>query len=197
MLPRIYRHGDHIPDPHIHEMRAKIRVAVEADRPLPDRRRRRAPRHDPGHVPGRPSTDPAEAMNARYPDRPLARAAAETRAPGIRRARRWRRHRISSTSPATTRCRSSGRPCWCSSPDAAPRCSCRSSSGRSRRRRRSGRAIELIGVDATAIDPYDAAVAAPARRRAASRSGTDCGPSHLLGAAGRGARGLVRTGLAR
>jgi diacylglycerol kinase (ATP) len=35
MLPRIYRHGDHIPDPNIHEMRAKIRVAVEADRPLP------------------------------------------------------------------------------------------------------------------------------------------------------------------
>jgi diacylglycerol kinase family enzyme len=35
MLPRVYRHGDHIPDPNIHEMRAKIRVAVEADRPLP------------------------------------------------------------------------------------------------------------------------------------------------------------------
>ena len=29
------RHGDHIPDPNIHELRAKIRVAVEADRPLP------------------------------------------------------------------------------------------------------------------------------------------------------------------
>ncbi len=35
MLPRIYRHGDHVPDPHIHEMRARIRVAVDADRPLP------------------------------------------------------------------------------------------------------------------------------------------------------------------
>jgi YegS/Rv2252/BmrU family lipid kinase len=35
MLPRIYRHGDHIPDPHIHEMQARIRVAVEAERPLP------------------------------------------------------------------------------------------------------------------------------------------------------------------
>jgi diacylglycerol kinase family enzyme len=35
MLPRIYRHGDHVPDPHIKEMRAKIRVAVGADRPLP------------------------------------------------------------------------------------------------------------------------------------------------------------------
>jgi diacylglycerol kinase (ATP) len=35
MLPRIYRHGEHVPDPHIHEMRAKIRVAVDADRPLP------------------------------------------------------------------------------------------------------------------------------------------------------------------
>ena len=35
MLPRVYRHGDHIPDPSIHEQRAKIRVAVDADRPLP------------------------------------------------------------------------------------------------------------------------------------------------------------------
>ena len=35
LLPRIYRHGDHIPDPHIKEMRAKIRVSVDADRPLP------------------------------------------------------------------------------------------------------------------------------------------------------------------
>jgi len=35
LLPRIYRHGDHIPDPHIHEMRARIRVAIETDRPFP------------------------------------------------------------------------------------------------------------------------------------------------------------------
>jgi YegS/Rv2252/BmrU family lipid kinase len=35
LLPRIFRHGDHVPDPHIHEMRAKIRVAIDADRPLP------------------------------------------------------------------------------------------------------------------------------------------------------------------
>ncbi len=34
MLPRIYRHGDHIPDPNIHEMRAKIRIAIDADRAL-------------------------------------------------------------------------------------------------------------------------------------------------------------------
>ncbi len=34
MLPRIFRHGGHVPDPHIQEMRAKIRVAVSADRPL-------------------------------------------------------------------------------------------------------------------------------------------------------------------
>lgn len=34
MLPRIYRHGDHIPDPNIQELRAKIRIAVDADRPL-------------------------------------------------------------------------------------------------------------------------------------------------------------------
>jgi diacylglycerol kinase (ATP) len=35
MLPRIYRHGDHVPDPHIHEMHARIRVAVDAERPMP------------------------------------------------------------------------------------------------------------------------------------------------------------------
>jgi diacylglycerol kinase (ATP) len=35
MLPRMFRHGDHIPDPHIAEKRAKIRVAVDADQPLP------------------------------------------------------------------------------------------------------------------------------------------------------------------
>jgi diacylglycerol kinase family enzyme len=35
MLPRIFRHGDHVPDPHITELRAKIRIAVDADRPLP------------------------------------------------------------------------------------------------------------------------------------------------------------------
>jgi diacylglycerol kinase (ATP) len=34
MLPRMFRHGDHVPDPHIHEMRAKINVAIGADRPL-------------------------------------------------------------------------------------------------------------------------------------------------------------------
>jgi len=35
MLPRIYQHGGHIPDPHIKEFRAKIRVAVDAPRPWP------------------------------------------------------------------------------------------------------------------------------------------------------------------
>lgn len=35
MLPRIYRHGDHIPDPHIAELRAKIRIAVEGARRMP------------------------------------------------------------------------------------------------------------------------------------------------------------------
>ena len=35
LLPRIYRHGDHVPHPRIEELRAKIRVAVDADRPLP------------------------------------------------------------------------------------------------------------------------------------------------------------------
>jgi diacylglycerol kinase (ATP) len=35
MMPRIMRHGDHLPDPAIREFRAKIRVAIEADRPMP------------------------------------------------------------------------------------------------------------------------------------------------------------------
>jgi diacylglycerol kinase family enzyme len=35
MLPRMFRHGDHIPDPNITELRAKISVTIEADRPMP------------------------------------------------------------------------------------------------------------------------------------------------------------------
>jgi diacylglycerol kinase family enzyme len=35
LLPRIYRHGDHVPDPNILELRARIRVAIDADRALP------------------------------------------------------------------------------------------------------------------------------------------------------------------
>jgi diacylglycerol kinase (ATP) len=34
MLPDIYRHGDHVPSPHIEELRAKIRILIEAERPL-------------------------------------------------------------------------------------------------------------------------------------------------------------------
>jgi diacylglycerol kinase family enzyme len=34
MMPRIMRHGDHIPDPNIHELRAKIRFAIDAERPM-------------------------------------------------------------------------------------------------------------------------------------------------------------------
>ncbi len=35
MLPRLFRNGDHIPDPDIKELHARIRVAVDADRPTP------------------------------------------------------------------------------------------------------------------------------------------------------------------
>jgi diacylglycerol kinase family enzyme len=35
MLPRLFRHGEHVPDPNIGEYRAKIRVAVNADSPMP------------------------------------------------------------------------------------------------------------------------------------------------------------------
>jgi diacylglycerol kinase family enzyme len=34
MLPRIYRHGDHVPDPGITELRVRIRVGVEASKHL-------------------------------------------------------------------------------------------------------------------------------------------------------------------
>ena len=34
MMPRILRHGDHLPDPNITELRAKIRFAIETYRPL-------------------------------------------------------------------------------------------------------------------------------------------------------------------
>jgi diacylglycerol kinase (ATP) len=34
-LPRLFRHGDHVPDPNIHELKAKIRFEVRGERPLP------------------------------------------------------------------------------------------------------------------------------------------------------------------
>jgi diacylglycerol kinase family enzyme len=35
LLPRIFRHGDHIPDPNIAELRAKLKIEIEAPRPMP------------------------------------------------------------------------------------------------------------------------------------------------------------------
>jgi diacylglycerol kinase (ATP) len=35
MLPRMFRHGDHVPDASIAELRARVRITVDADRPLP------------------------------------------------------------------------------------------------------------------------------------------------------------------
>jgi diacylglycerol kinase (ATP) len=34
-LPRLFRHGDHLPDPHIKELKARIRFEVRSRRPLP------------------------------------------------------------------------------------------------------------------------------------------------------------------
>jgi diacylglycerol kinase (ATP) len=34
-LPRLFRHGDHVPDPHIHELKAKIRFEIRSERPMP------------------------------------------------------------------------------------------------------------------------------------------------------------------
>jgi diacylglycerol kinase family enzyme len=35
MLPRIFRHGDHLPDPHIKELRAKLTIDITTARPMP------------------------------------------------------------------------------------------------------------------------------------------------------------------
>ena len=34
-LPRLFRHGDHVPDPHIKELKAKIRFEIRSERPMP------------------------------------------------------------------------------------------------------------------------------------------------------------------
>jgi diacylglycerol kinase (ATP) len=34
-LPRLFRHGDHVPDPHIKELKAKIRFEIRAAQPMP------------------------------------------------------------------------------------------------------------------------------------------------------------------
>jgi diacylglycerol kinase (ATP) len=35
LLPRVFRHGDHVPDPNIHELKAKLSIAIASDRPMP------------------------------------------------------------------------------------------------------------------------------------------------------------------
>mgnify|MGYP003510250941 CR=1 FL=1 len=35
LLPRMFRHGDHVPDAGIAELRGKLQLSIEADRPLP------------------------------------------------------------------------------------------------------------------------------------------------------------------
>jgi diacylglycerol kinase (ATP) len=35
LLPRVFRHGDHVPDPNIQESKAKLRIAIASDRPMP------------------------------------------------------------------------------------------------------------------------------------------------------------------
>jgi diacylglycerol kinase (ATP) len=34
-LPRLFRHGDHVPDPNIQELKAKIRFEIRSERPMP------------------------------------------------------------------------------------------------------------------------------------------------------------------
>jgi diacylglycerol kinase (ATP) len=35
LLPRVFRHGDHVPDPNIQELKARLRIAIACDRPVP------------------------------------------------------------------------------------------------------------------------------------------------------------------
>ena len=35
MLPQIFRHGDHVPDPNIEELRAKLKIDIASTRPMP------------------------------------------------------------------------------------------------------------------------------------------------------------------
>ena len=62
LLPRIFRHGDHVPDPDI-QRAARADHARGSTPTAPARRRGRLEsRHDAGHVPGGPSADPVEAL---------------------------------------------------------------------------------------------------------------------------------------
>ena len=77
----MYRHGDHIPHPHIREMRARIRVSIDAERPLPIVADGELAGDDPGDVPDGSPIDPVEAMTADHLTRRerLAAEAAEER----------------------------------------------------------------------------------------------------------------------
>ncbi len=69
MLPRIFRHGDHIPDPGIKELRTKLVLRVEAERRLPVVADGAYLGTTPVSIQMVPTPDPPEAMSERYDTR--------------------------------------------------------------------------------------------------------------------------------
>ena len=104
-LPRLFRHGDHVPDPHIKELKARIRFEI----PAPDAgaRGRRHDRDDAGDLPGRPRP-----MFLHERAVPRTDDAPPTRRPAGTSTRSSSPHRTSRTSRVTTRCRCRAPPCW-------------------------------------------------------------------------------------
>ena len=154
LLPRIFRHGDHVPDDGIKELRDPHRRADRCGPADAGRDRRRVA----GHHPRRRSRSSRNrsGSSCERGSVPATAQCPRRRAAG-RGGRRRRRPRALArtwpTSAGTTRCPSSDPRSSIVRADRDPRCSCRSSRCRSPRRRRRRQVVEVVGW-ADGDDPY-------------------------------------------
>ena len=116
LLPRIFRHGDHVPDPSITEVHAKLKIDVTSRTPAACGRRRGRAGDHARHVPGGPATDPPQGLSrgGRRPRGPPPRRGEPAR--GRRRAARCSsRPRRDSPLPRWVRADAARAPHACSS----------------------------------------------------------------------------------
>ncbi len=138
------RHGDHVPDDGIKELRAKISIRGRGGPAAPGRGRRRAVRDHAGDLPGRAPADPVEAVSRLGRDRRRIVSASDA---SRRRGGGAQGFDALVVAPSPDLAYLSGydpmpleRPrCSCSDRTGPRRCSCPSSNARSPRRRRRGR----------------------------------------------------------
>ena len=119
-LPRLFRHGDHVPDPHIQELKAKIRFEVRSERPMPVLADGVALGTTPATFQIVPRPILLQAMRRPHLDRIRASGARRPSSRGLDAARGVSVARPRVPHRATTRCPWSVRRCSCSGPDRDP-----------------------------------------------------------------------------